>query len=61
MFNGLGEQMLTVLLPNPFLDGNSTTDEPDWECLDLWNHLRLKFLGLQPDDFDQKSNGFIHG
>jgi hypothetical protein len=53
--------MLTVLLPNPFLDGNSTTDEPDWECLDLWNHLRLKFLGLQPDDFDQKSNGFIHG
>ena len=61
MFNGLGEQMLTVLLPNPFLDGKSTTDKPDWRCLDLWNHLRLKFLGIQPDDFDQKSAGFIHG
>jgi hypothetical protein len=46
MWNGFGEQMTTVFLPNPFLsDDQKLLSEPQWERLHLWYELRAKYLG----------------
>jgi hypothetical protein len=63
LFNGKGEQQITVLLPNPFLD--AATDKvlkaPDWSRLALWDGLRARWLGLPtPDPFDRSGRGFRH-
>lgn len=49
MWNGFGEQMTTVFLPNPRLsDEMKPLREPNWERLKLWYDLRLQFLGEPP-------------
>ncbi len=54
LFNGHNEQQMTVFLPNPFLtEEMKVTRNPDWSKLELWDHLRKKFLGLEPDDQDR--------
>ena len=63
LLNGKGEQQITVLLPNPFLDRD--TDKirkaPDWSALDLWDRLRAQWLGLnEPDPLDRAGKGFRH-
>ncbi|MDB5410514.1 MAG: uncharacterized protein JWL84_5426 [Rhodospirillales bacterium] len=63
LFNGKGEQQITILLPNPFL--HPETDKilkvPDWSRLALWDHLRSRWLGLAaPDPFDRSGTGFRH-
>lgn len=46
LWNGYGEQMTTVFLPNPNLtDDMQYVKTPDWNRLDLYYHLREKFLG----------------
>jgi hypothetical protein len=61
MFNGNGNQMLTVLLPNPFLgDDNTLLDGPDWSRLGLWDRLRDRFLGLPSDPADRSGLRFAH-
>ncbi|MCS7081232.1 MAG: hypothetical protein NZ585_14440 [Chloracidobacterium sp.] len=46
MWNGAGEQMTTVFLPNPYLtDDMKVRKEPDWTRLTLWHKLRKQFLG----------------
>jgi hypothetical protein len=61
MFNGDGDQMMTVLLPNPYLDDRDRVlDEPDWSRLALWNELRARFLDLPPDQVDRSAGGFAH-
>ena len=46
LWNGFGEQMVTVFLPNPRLsDEMRPLREPDWERLRLWYELRHQFLG----------------
>jgi len=55
-FNGAGEQQLTILLPNPFLDPQTEkiATRPDWSRLALWNNLRARWLGLTgPDPIDR--------
>ena len=39
LFNGHGEQQITILLPNPFLspDGEKVLTVPDWSRLALWD------------------------
>ncbi|MBI4401885.1 MAG: hypothetical protein HY581_09665 [Nitrospirae bacterium] len=45
MWNGAGEQMLTVFFPNPYLDKQlKPQPQPDWSRLALWNTMRLKYL-----------------
>lgn len=44
MWNGAGEQMLTVFFPNPYLDERLKPQKPDWRRLALWNGMRLKYL-----------------
>ena len=53
MWNGFGEQMTTVFLPNPRLsDEMKVLKEPQWERLRLWYELRQRFLGEpMPDSF----------
>jgi len=46
LWNGFGDQMTTVFLPNPFLsDEQKILREPQWERLRLWYELREKYLG----------------
>ncbi|MGO9674635.1 MAG: hypothetical protein ACLPSF_10805 [Methylocella sp.] len=63
LFNGEGEQQITVLLPNPFLDRDSDKllEAPEWERLALWDSLRARWLGLrEPDPLDRSGKGLRH-
>jgi hypothetical protein len=64
MFNGHGEQQITILLPNPFLAAG--TDKKlktaDWSRLALWDALRARWFGLtEPDPADRAAGRFRHG
>lgn len=62
LFNGKDEQQITIFLPNPFLsDEMAYLKEPDWSRLALWDMLRKKYLGLDPDPRDRSARRFIHG
>ena len=52
LFNGEGEQQITVLLPNPFLDQDSDRclQTPEWSRLGLWDSLRARWLGFTEPD-----------
>ena len=44
LWNGRGEQLITVLFPSPFYDGRlARLPEPDWSRTRLWNELRARF------------------
>ena len=61
LFNGAGEQQLTIFLPNPFLDDEGRVcDEPDWSRLALWDELRARHLGCGPDERDRSARRFFH-
>ena len=61
MFNGAGEQQMTVFLPNPFIgDDGKLLRSPQWDRLAAWDELRQRFLGLDPDPFDRTGKGFVH-
>src|SRR6185295_6082325 len=53
LWNGYGEQMTTVFLPNPFIsDDQRLLGEPDWSRLEAYYRLRARFLGeAVPADF----------
>lgn len=63
LFNGAGEQQITVLLPNPFLhpETDKFLKEPDWSRLALWDKLRARWFGLRdPDPIDRSASRFSH-
>jgi hypothetical protein len=54
MYNGEGQQTLSVTLPNPYLDDElRRVAHPDWKRLAAWDHLRKRYLGLGPDPADR--------
>jgi len=55
LWNGYGEQMTTVFLPNPRLgDDQHLLKTPDWSRLEAYYRLRSRFLGeAMPDDFEE--------
>ncbi|MGF7238988.1 MAG: DUF7676 family protein [Frankia sp.] len=62
IFNAIGEQMMTVLLPNPFLsDAEQILTPPDFNRLAAWDHLRQRYLNLDPDPLDRSGTSFHHG
>jgi len=62
LFNGRNDQLMTVMLPNPFLTNDQQIrDQPVWSQLELWDRLRARFLGLDPAPLDRSGNGFRHG
>jgi hypothetical protein len=63
LFNGHGEQQVTIFLPNPFLspDGEKVLKEPDWSRLALWDTLRTRWTGAAgPDPADRSGSRFRH-
>jgi hypothetical protein len=64
LFNGAGEQLLTVFFPNPFFaaEDERVLRTPDWSRLALWDAMRARHLGLaEPDPFDRIATRFLHG
>jgi hypothetical protein len=63
LFNGAGEQQMTVFFPNPLLsaDGDRVLAEPDWSRLALWDDMRARHLGATADPFDRSAKAFRHG
>jgi hypothetical protein len=64
LFNGEGEQQVTILLPNPFLspDGEQVLKTPEWSRLALWDRLRARWCGQsEPDPLDRAGRRFAHG
>ena len=54
LYNGRDEQMMTIMLPNPFMTNDQKmVPEPVWSKLELWDRLRERFLGLEPDAADR--------
>ena len=44
LWNGRGEQMISVLFPNPYYDAHSRRlPEPDWSKTRLWEDFRTRF------------------
>jgi hypothetical protein len=61
LYNGRDEQMMTLMLPNPFLTNDQQIrDQPVWKQLELWDRLRATYLGLDPDPADRAGQGFQH-
>jgi hypothetical protein len=63
LFNGHGEQQVTIFFPNPFLsyDGEKVRKQPDWSRLAPWDEMRARYAGApEPDPFDRSSTGFRH-
>lgn len=59
LFNGREEQMMTLLLPNPFLTNvQQLRDTPEFGQLELWDRLRATYLGAGPDELDRAGKGF---
>ncbi|MGE4278462.1 MAG: hypothetical protein AB7G62_02665 [Magnetospirillum sp.] len=54
LFNGAGEQQMTVFLPSPFHAEDRMLKVPDWSRLELWDGLRQRYLGLSPDPLDRQ-------
>jgi hypothetical protein len=62
LFNGKDEQQITIFLPNAFLsDDMKYLKTPDWSRLALWDDLRRRYLGLEPDPKDRSGKTFFHG
>ena len=43
LWNGLGEQMITIFFPNPYFENDRRLEEPQWEKLQLWERLRAEY------------------
>ena len=62
LFNGAGDEQMTIFLPNPFIgDDDTILPEPDWSRLTLWDDLGRRYLGREPDGRDRLGTGFSHG
>lgn len=61
LFNGAGEQQITVMLPNPFLSDHGIRSKPDWNRLFVWDALRARYLKLEADPRDRTAKAFVHG
>jgi len=62
LFNGAGEQQMTVLFPNPFIgDDDEILDLPDWSRLAMWEDVLRRYTGREPDGRDRLARGFKCG
>ncbi|MEM1139246.1 MAG: hypothetical protein AAGH45_05115 [Pseudomonadota bacterium] len=62
MFNGAGEQQITIFFPNPFITSDDQlADEADFSRLAVWDHVLATYAGYEPDPLDRMSKGFRLG
>jgi hypothetical protein len=62
MENGHGEPMISIFFANPFLlAGDKIIKEPDWSRLEMWRDISKRYLGRDPDSFDETGKGFRGG
>jgi hypothetical protein len=62
MDNGAGEPMISIFFASPFLSaGDKLNDEPQWERLAMWRDIARRYLGRQPEAFDESGHGFRGG
>lgn len=62
MFNGSGEQQITIFFPNPFItDDDNLATQADFTRLDMWDYVLKTYTGHEPDEINRKSKGFRHG
>jgi hypothetical protein len=48
LWNGRGEQMVTVFFPNPWLDdAGDRAREPRWDRTGLWEALRRRYASVE--------------
>lgn len=47
LWNGLGEQMITIYFPNPYYDKQGRIEEPKWENVQLWERMRAQYTGAK--------------
>jgi hypothetical protein len=59
MRNGKGEPMISIFFPNPFLtDADGLADEPNWSKLAVWRDIAKRYLGREPEAFDESGLGY---
>ncbi len=59
MENGAGEPALCLFFPNPFITPDDRlADEPDWDRLATWDHVRSTYIGLEDGAPDRLSKGY---
>lgn len=59
MWNGKGENGLSVWFPSPFLnDDDSLADPPDFSRLATWRALASRWLGREAEALDEEGSGF---
>ncbi len=59
MWNGKGENGLTVFFPSPFLNDDDTlADPPDFSRLAVWRAVSARWLGRAPEMLDEEGKGF---
>ena len=59
MWNGKGENGLTLFFPSPFLNDDDTlADTPDFGRLATWRAVAGRWLGRPPEALDEQGEGF---
>lgn len=59
MKNGAGEPMISIFFSSPFLEaGDKIAKTPDWSRLAMWRDISARFLGRDPESFDESGHGF---
>lgn len=62
MWNGWGEPMISIFFASPFLlAGDRLVKEPQWERLAMWRDISQRYLGREPEAFDESGHGYRGG
>lgn len=59
MWNGVGEPMISVFFPNPFIEDDDTLSPlPDFSRLATWRSIAATWLRRPPEAIDEEGRGF---
>ncbi|MYE01347.1 MAG: hypothetical protein F4Y03_08695 [Alphaproteobacteria bacterium] len=59
MWNGKGENGISIFFPSPFLNDDDTLAEPpDFSRLAVWRAVSAQWLGRAPETIDEEGKGF---
>lgn len=57
--DGAGNPAMSIWFDSPFLTGpDQLAETPDFSRLAMWRDISKRYLGLEPDPFDETSHGF---